>query len=57
MLKFLRISSAYPSFLQQFEDQNIRKLENYDYKKSLEIYFEENYSVSNNISNELKKLD
>ena len=54
MLKFLRISSIYPGLLKNFSDQ----INNSDpYEKNLKDIFEIKYSVSNNISNELNKLN
>tara|TARA_B100000886_G_scaffold340071_1_gene307788 strand:- start:1518 stop:2675 length:1158 start_codon:yes stop_codon:yes gene_type:complete len=57
MLKFLRISSAYPEFLKQLNDRNIKNFKALEFNEILEIYFRENYSVSNNISKELNKLN
>ncbi len=52
MIKFLRISSIYPGFLKKIN----KKIENNDtYEKILNLVFDERYSVSNNISEELKK--
>ena len=54
MYKFLRISSSYPEFLSLYE-KKIRKNKHHKYHDILENYFEESYSVSNNITIELKK--
>ena len=52
MIKFLRISSIYPGFLKKIN----KKFKNNDtYEKNLNLVFDERYSVSNNISEELKK--
>ena len=52
MVKFLRISSIYPDFLKKIN----KKVKNdYTYEKNLRLIFEEKYSVSNNISEELIK--
>tara|TARA_B100000989_G_C19531852_1_gene470472 strand:+ start:3991 stop:5139 length:1149 start_codon:yes stop_codon:yes gene_type:complete len=54
MLSFLRISSAYPSFIKKLQNNNLRNL---NYNSLIDLYFKENYSVSNNITNELSKLN
>ena len=54
MIKFLRISSIYPGFLRKIN----KRIKNKDtYEKILDLVFEEKYSVSNNISEELIKKD
>ena len=52
MYRFLRISSAYPDFIKNFEKKKIRNLK---YDSLLKKYFKQNYSVSNYITEELKK--
>ena len=52
MIKFLRISSIYPSFLKKI-DNSINKRENYD--NILKTIFNLKYSVSNYLSEELSK--
>ena len=54
MYKFLRISSSYPKFLSLYE-KKIKKNKYHKYDDILENYFEESYSVSNNITIELKR--
>ena len=52
MVKFLRISSIYPGFLKKIT----KKLTKKDtYERILSFVFEKQYSVSNNISEELIK--
>ena len=52
MIKFLRISSIYPVFLKKIS-KNFTI--NDSYEKILQFIFEEKYSVSNYISEELRK--
>lgn len=52
MIRFLRISSIYPGF---FKNIYSKINENDTYEKILKNIFEEKYSVSNNISEELSK--
>lgn len=52
MVKFLRISSIYPGFLKKI-DKEINKKDTYE--RILSFVFEKQYSVSNNISEELIK--
>ena len=54
MVKFLRISSIYPSFIKKIE-KKIGKKDTYE--KILAFVFDQKYSVSNNISEELVKKD
>ena len=52
MVRFLRISSIYPSFLKKID----KEINNNDsYEKILSLVFDKQYSVSNNISEELIK--
>lgn len=52
MIRFLRISSIYPGF---FKNISNKINDNDTYEKILKNIFEEKYSVSNNISEELSK--
>ena len=54
MVKFLRISSIYPGFIKKI---NKKIMNNDTYEKILDLVFNERYSVSNNISEELTKKD
>ena len=55
MINFLRISSVYDNFLKEFNKSCFDK--NDDYKSSLNKLFSYNYSVSNNLTKALSKLD
>jgi len=52
---FLRISTVYPNFLKDFYNNQYDKNENYEVL--LEKFFSKNYSISNNLTKELTKLD
>ena len=43
--------------MKQLNDRNIKNFKALEFNEILEIYFRENYSVSNNISKELNKLN
>jgi hypothetical protein len=53
MIRFLRISSIYPLFAKQLNKK--KKFKNLSYEKTLDKVFEEDFSISNNITVELKK--
>ena len=53
MIRFLRVSSIYPLFVNQLNKK--KKFKNLGYEKTLEKVFEEDFSISNNITLELKK--
>lgn len=53
MIRFLRISSIYPLFAKQLNKK--KKFKNLSYEKTLDKVFEEDFSISNNITIELKK--
>ena len=55
MNNFLRISTVYPNFLKDFYNNQYDKNENYEVL--LEKFFSKNYSISNNLTKELTKLD
>ena len=53
MIRFLRISSIYPLFVNQLNKK--KKFKDLGYEKALEKVFKEDFSISNNITFELKK--
>ena len=55
MNNFLSISTVYPNFLKDFYNNQYDKNENYEVL--LEKFFSKNYSISNNLTKELTKLD